>query len=177
MPLLLSINGPSVRGQRRPSLSLSPRPSPAMAGDGTTRPHMTVHVMVRNVPRILVVDDDLPICELLELAFTDEGWVVRVRTRGQDALDLLQRWTADVILLDFRMPEMDAEAFLSRCRSRGPVGRAIPVLLVSASSNLDDCAACLGVSAVVAKPFDIDALRSEEHTSELQSLAYLVCRL
>jgi len=107
---------------------------------------------------VLVVDDDLPICELLELAFTDEGWDVQVRTRGQDALDLLRRWTADVILLDLRMPEMDAEAFLSRCRGRGSVGRAIPVLLLSASSNLSDHAARLGVSAVVAKPFDVDAL-------------------
>src|SRR4051812_4747542 len=51
-----------------------------------------VNVMVRDIPRVLVVDDDAPTCELLELAFTDEGWDVQVRTRGQDALDLLRRW-------------------------------------------------------------------------------------
>jgi CheY-like chemotaxis protein len=56
------------------------------------------------------------------------------------------------------MPEMDAEAFLARCRGREPVARAIPVLLLSASSNLDRHAERLGVDAVVAKPFDIDAL-------------------
>jgi DNA-binding response OmpR family regulator len=72
--------------------------------------------MVRVAPHVPVVDDDLPICELLELAFTEAGWDVRVRTRGQDALAHLQKWTADVILLDLLMPEMDAEAFLSRCR-------------------------------------------------------------
>jgi len=104
------------------------------------------------------VDDDLSICEVLELAFTDEGWDVRVRSRGQDALDLLQGWTADVILLDLLMPEMDAEVFLSRCRGPESVGREIPVLLLSASSDLDDHASRLGVSAVMAKPFDIDAL-------------------
>jgi len=102
------------------------------------------------------VDDDLPICEILELALADEGWDVRVRTRGQAALDLLQRWMADVILLDLRMPEMDAEAFLSRCRSQ--IARDIPILLLSASSNLDHHAERLGVDAVMAKPFDIDTL-------------------
>ena len=116
--------------------------------------------MVRVAPHVPVVDDDLPICELLELAFTEEGWDVRVRTRGQDALDLLQQWTADVILLDLLMPGMDAEAFLARCRGRGPVAREIPVLLLSAASNLDDHAARLGVSAVLAKPFDVDVLFS-----------------
>lgn len=65
-----------------------------------------------------------------------------------------------MILLDLRMPEMDAEAFLSRCRSQKPAERETPVLLLSASSNLDDHAARLGVSAVVAKPFDVDTLCS-----------------
>jgi len=129
-----------------------------MAGDGPTQSHRSALVMGRIAPRVLVVDDDLPICELLELAFADEGWDVQVRTRGQDALDLLEWWTADVILLDLRMPGMDAEAFLSRYRGPEPVERAIPVLLLSASSNLDDHAVRLGVSAVVAKPFDVDAL-------------------
>jgi len=105
---------------------------------------------------VLVVDDDLPTCELLKLALADEGWDVRIRTRGHEALDLLQRWTADVILLDLRMPEMDADVFLSLCRRQ--VEREIPILLFSASSNLDRHAARLAVNAVVAKPFDIDTL-------------------
>jgi CheY-like chemotaxis protein len=118
--------------------------------------------MIRDAPRVLVVDDDLPICELLELAFADKGWDVRVRTRGEDALDLLRRWTGDVILLDLHMPEMDAEAFLSGYRGQKPAEWEIPVLLLSASSNLDDHATRLGVSAVVAKPFDVDTRYSTE---------------
>ena len=112
--------------------------------------------MTGDAPRVLVVDDDVPICELLEVAFADEGWDVQVRMRSQQALDLLGRWTADVILLDLRMPEMDAETFLARCR--GAMHREIPVLLFSASSNLDHHAARLGLRDVVAKPSDIDVL-------------------
>jgi CheY-like chemotaxis protein len=112
--------------------------------------------MVRDALRVLVVDDDLPICELLELAFADEGWEVQIRTRAQEALDLVQRWMADVILLDLRIPEMDAAVFLSHCRQQAE--RDIPVYLLSASSDLDHHAARLGVNAAVAKPFDVDTL-------------------
>src|SRR5215207_7548476 len=143
----------------QPMASVSLLQPPSIAGQSrrwARQSGTSGHVMVGNAPRVLIVDDDVPICELLELAFTDEGWDVRVRTRGQHALDLLRRWTADVILLDLRMPEMDGETFLARCR--GAMRQEIPVLLFSASSNLDHHAARLGVRAVVAKPFDIDVL-------------------
>lgn len=114
--------------------------------------------MIRVAPRVLVVDDDLLICEVLELAFADEGWDVQVRSRGQDALDLLRCWMADIILLDLHMPDMDAALFLSSYRRR--VERVIPILLLSASAHLDHHAARLGVNDAVAKPFDIDTLRT-----------------
>jgi CheY-like chemotaxis protein len=102
------------------------------------------------------VDDDLPICELLEMAFAEEGWDVQTRTHPREALELLRQWTADVILLDVRMPEMGAETFLARYRQQ--VKQDIPIILLSASSNLDSQAARLGVSGTVTKPFDIDDL-------------------
>jgi CheY-like chemotaxis protein len=112
--------------------------------------------MLRAAPRVLVVDDDLPTCELLELALVDEGWEVQARTCAQEALDLLQQWAADVILLDLMMPAMDAETFLVVCRQQG--AGETPILLLSAASNLDQQAARLGVSGALAKPFDIDEL-------------------
>ena len=112
--------------------------------------------MRRAVPRVLVVDDDAPTCEVLELALVDEGWDVQTCTSAQEALEVLQQWAADVILLDLMMPAMDAEAFLVRCRQQG-AGEA-PMLLVSAAPNLDQQAARLGVSGALAKPFDLDDL-------------------
>jgi two-component system, OmpR family, response regulator len=64
--------------------------------------------MLGVAPRVLVVDDDLTICELVELALSDEGWAVQTRTHARDALAFLQQSEADVILLDLRMPDMDA---------------------------------------------------------------------
>jgi len=72
--------------------------------------------MLQAAPRVLVVDDDLPICELVGLALSDDGWDVQTRTHAQDALAFLQQSEADVILLDLRMPDMDAEAVLATWR-------------------------------------------------------------
>jgi len=102
------------------------------------------------------MDDDLPICELLELAFADEGWDVQICTRGQVALDLMQRWEADVMPLDLRMPELGAVVFLASYRRQAE--QVIPVRSLSASSDPDHHGARLGVNAVVAKPFDVNTL-------------------
>jgi two-component system, OmpR family, response regulator CpxR len=112
--------------------------------------------MLRAAPRVLVVDDDLPTCELIELTLVSEGWDVQTRTCGRDALEVLQQCAVDVILLDLVMPEMDAETFLVMCRQQG--AGETPILLVSAASNLDQHAARLGVHGALAKPFDIDDL-------------------
>jgi two-component system, OmpR family, response regulator len=112
--------------------------------------------MRRAAPRALVVDDDVPTCELLELALADDGWHVQARTCPQAALALLKEWAVDVILLDLIMSEMNAEAFLDACRQQG--SGETPILLLSAAPGLDEHAARLGVSGSMAKPFEIDAL-------------------
>jgi CheY-like chemotaxis protein len=112
--------------------------------------------MLQAAPRVLVVDDDLPTCEVMELALVGEGWDIQTCTCGRDALEVLQQRDVDVILLDLVMPEMDAETFLARCRQQGT--RETPVLLVSAAPNLEQHAARLGVSGALAKPFDLDDL-------------------
>jgi len=105
---------------------------------------------------VLVVDDDLPICEIIELALVDDGWDIQTRTRGRDALDLLWTWPADLIVLDLKLPDIDAEAFLATYREKSQPHAA--VLLTSAASDLDHHAERLGVNGVLAKPFDMDEL-------------------
>jgi DNA-binding response OmpR family regulator len=112
--------------------------------------------MVWASSRVLVVDDDAPICEVIELALVDDGWDIQTRTSGREALDLLLQWSADLIVLDLRMPDMDAEAFLTSYREKS--GQQAPVLLTSAASDLDRHAERLGVSGMLVKPFDLDDL-------------------
>ena len=107
-------------------------------------------------PRVLVVDDEPSICEMLECWFTDEGWDVQTRSQGQDALDLLERWRADVIVLDLSVLERDAKPLLVACRQWG--AWETPIVVLSGAPGLEQRASDLGVSGWLAKPFDLEEL-------------------
>src|SRR5262245_21035427 len=68
--------------------------------------------------RVLVVDDDTDIGEMVRLALTDEGYEVVFVQNGAEALDASQSGPFDVILLDMRMPVMDGWAFAREYRAR-----------------------------------------------------------
>ena len=111
--------------------------------------------------RILVVDDDPGIRGFLSGALEDEGYEVRVATNGREALavlDSLEQWAPDAILLDLYMPQMDGWSFRSEQLTRpGPEAR-IPVIVLSASRNVGGRSDELRATAVIEKPFELDAL-------------------
>ena len=57
--------------------------------------------------KILVVDDDLNICELLKLYLENEGYAVFTANDGQEAVDKFKNKTPDLVLLDIMLPKMD----------------------------------------------------------------------
>jgi CheY-like chemotaxis protein len=108
-------------------------------------------------PRVLVIDDDEVIRGFLCEALEDDGYDVRAAADGREALGLLRAWRPDLILLDLMMPVMDGWAF--REAQRGEPSLAdIPVIVLSAVRDLSARATALGAAALVAKPFDLDAL-------------------
>jgi two-component system, OmpR family, response regulator CpxR len=108
------------------------------------------------MPHILVVDDDLPICEVLASAFADEGWSVQTCTRPEDALEPARQWSVDAIVLDLKLPGMGAASFLAAYREQAR--SSTPVIVLSATSDLVGHAARLGATSALNKPFDIDTL-------------------
>ncbi len=64
--------------------------------------------------RILIVDDDESIRQIVRLCLTDEGFEVREAANGQAALEALAEFAPDLILLDLRMRVMDGWEFASR---------------------------------------------------------------
>jgi CheY-like chemotaxis protein len=113
------------------------------------------------VPRVLVVDDNLALREVLALVLADDGCQVQARSGDREALQLLRHWQPDLLLLDLRLPDREGEVFLDACRTQA--GGETPILVLSASSNLEHHAARLGVDGILPLPFDIDELCCTVH--------------
>ncbi len=106
--------------------------------------------------RLLVVDDDAAIREMLDLVLASEGYEVTTAADGASALKSMDRVRPDLILLDMKMPVMDGWQFLEQYRRR-PGPRA-PVVVVTAARDDRQLAADVGADGYVAKPFAIDDL-------------------
>ena len=104
--------------------------------------------------RVLVVDDDASIRELLSTALEDDGYEVVPARNGEDALNVCERWRPDVIVLDLMMPVMDGWTFAKRLRETDE----IPIVVLSAANDLARHAKSIGAADVVGKPFDLDQL-------------------
>jgi len=105
---------------------------------------------------VLLVEDDALIRIDLTEALRDEGYDVISAIDGRDALDrLAERGDWCVILLDMKMPRMDAAAF-RRHQLQQPALASIPVVLISAANGLDDQAVELDAAAYITKPFRLE---------------------
>ncbi|HVM25236.1 MAG TPA: response regulator [Candidatus Limnocylindrales bacterium] len=102
--------------------------------------------------RILVVEDDEILRETLAEVMHDEGHDVRTAANGRAALDVLDGWKPDLIILDLMMPLMDAYEFRQRQRDEGKAADA-RVLILSAARDLEIAADRIGADAWIAKPF------------------------
>jgi DNA-binding response OmpR family regulator len=109
--------------------------------------------------RVLVVDDDEGLRETLGEVLTDDGFDVRVAWNGRDALEKLDDWEADVVILDVMMPVMDAYGFQSSLQEQSR--RVPPLILLSAAPGLTAAADELGAVGVVSKPFRLNDLLAE----------------
>ncbi|MBS1148714.1 MAG: response regulator, partial [Myxococcaceae bacterium] len=103
-----------------------------------------------------VVEDDEDLRETIVQALEMSGCQVREAANGRRALESIDEVLPDVILLDLRMPVMSGAQFIEQLRQRRSVQP--PVILVSASSEVERSAAQLGAKAWLEKPFEIDAL-------------------
>lgn len=106
---------------------------------------------------VLVVEDDLPIAQLLAGAINDEPGYVAVRVgRGTDALQALDAVNADLVLMDIGLPGMSGLEVLDRMRNDERLCR-VPVIFETASaSEHAQAMRARGVAAYVRKPFDLN---------------------
>lgn len=105
--------------------------------------------------KILIVEDDQDLRELIAFAVGDRGYEVQKAEDGRAALEVLDRWDADLILLDMKMPVMDGWCFARELRARG-LDR--PIVVVTASEVASQVAHEIGAIGFVGKPFRIEEL-------------------
>lgn len=103
--------------------------------------------------KILLVEDDRAISDMVKGQFTKEGYEVVPAFDGEEALEVFSRNTFDLIMLDLMLPKLDGMEFLKIIREKS----MIPVLIMSAKDGDLDKALGLGFGAddYIAKPFSM----------------------
>ncbi|OLC30771.1 MAG: hypothetical protein AUH81_19175 [Candidatus Rokubacteria bacterium 13_1_40CM_4_69_5] len=113
--------------------------------------------MTDSLGRILIVDDEQPVLDVLSEYFATQGYAVETASNGVDALAIVRRARPDLVLLDVRMPGMDGVEVLRRLRA---ADESLAVIMVTANEDVALARETLKIGAFdyVAKPFDFGYL-------------------
>ena len=84
----------------------------------------------------------------------DDGYQAKSAQNGSEALEVLERWKADLVVLDLMMPVMDGWTFADRMHEKWD----IPIVVISAATDVRGHADRLGAAGVIPKPFEIESL-------------------
>ena len=109
-------------------------------------------------PRILVVDDEASMREMLRIVLRRDGYDVRVAPDGRAAMEMLKREPFDLLLSDIRMPDLSGVEVL---RTAKEVNRDLIVFMMTAFASTSTAVEAMRLGAVdyFTKPFDMDELR------------------
>jgi two-component system, OmpR family, response regulator len=107
--------------------------------------------------RVLVVDDEVNIAELISMALRYEGWQVSMAHTGTSAVSSAKETVPDAVVLDMMLPDIDGLEVLRRMRSSLP---DVPVVFLTARDAVEDRVAGLtaGGDDYVTKPFSLEEL-------------------
>ena len=118
---------------------------------------------VSDLPRVLAVDDERGVRDLLEIALPEYGFEVRTAEDGVRALRLVREWQPSSIVLDVMMPALDGIDFIPLARKLTDA----PIVMLSAKADLQDKIKGLvrGADDYLAKPFAMSELAARLHSA------------
>jgi two-component system phosphate regulon response regulator PhoB len=106
--------------------------------------------------RILLVDDEIDIIDILKFHLEKEGYDIITALNGKEAVERAEKFVPDLIVLDLMMPELDG---ISACRKikADPITKHIPVIMLTAKSEETDIILGLefGADDYITKPFSV----------------------
>lgn len=106
-------------------------------------------------PRVLVADDDRPICRLLATIIRREGLEVDCAEDGKEALDLLQQHNYAVILLDLMMPRVSGFDVIEHLKEHPPALKPIVLVVTAYADQKFKSVDSDIVAGVIRKPFEV----------------------
>ena len=131
--------------------------------DGDDKAEVAAQQIVdsRSSQRILIVDDEASVADLIEAVLVSEGYTVAIARDGIQGILLARDWKPDLVLMDVMLPGIDGTTAIRRLKS-DPETSELPIVAMSAgrtirrqSNELSDA------DAALAKPFDIEALLAQ----------------
>jgi len=126
--------------------------------------------------KILIVDDEEDILDLVDLSLTADGFDVITARSGPEALEKVREEMPDLILLDISMPDMDGYEVMRRLKGDRRTS-SIPIIMLTAASDKRDKVRSFSAGAddYVVKPFDADELtaRIEAVLSRTRTIRYI----
>jgi DNA-binding response OmpR family regulator len=112
------------------------------------------------IKKMLIVDDEIEICEFLKSFFEDRDFKVAVASDGAQALDQMTRFHPEIVLLDIQMPGMDGLQTLKKIKEMHPKVKVIMVTAVESQEKIEE-AMRLGADNYITKPLSLEYLEKD----------------
>jgi len=108
------------------------------------------------MPRILVIDDEISLTEVISAYLINAGYFVDVANNGKQALEFFENREYDLVILDLMLPDIQGEEIIEKIRLKS----SVPVIMLTAKSDEDDIVTGLklGADDYVTKPFSSKVL-------------------
>jgi DNA-binding NtrC family response regulator len=114
--------------------------------------------------RVLVVDDEAKICDVLSMLLEEDGYEVTTARNGRHAIEILEKGAVpDLVISDLKMPETDGMALLDYVRKCHP---DVPLVLITAYGSIENAVEAMkrGARDFITKPFNKDVIRHVVHS-------------
>ena len=110
--------------------------------------------------KLLIVDDEIEICEFLKSFFEDRDFKVAIASNGTQALEQVALFHPKVVLLDIQMPGMDGLQVLKKIKEMYPKVKVIMVTAVEAQEKIEE-AMRFGADNYITKPLSLEYLEKD----------------
>ncbi|HRA48167.1 MAG TPA: response regulator [Thermomicrobiales bacterium] len=115
----------------------------------------------RDGQRILIVDDEAAVADLIEAVLVDEGYIVAIARDGIQGILLARDWKPDLVLMDVMLPGVDGTTAIRRLKG-DPATADLPIVAMSAGRTIRrQSNELIDADAALSKPFDIEALLAQ----------------